>query len=267
MQTWNSTVSFARQTLTTSRWIVRKKIWKKNSKLGNKMGMERRSEEILYLLIANIHLIYKRFASSFFSFAPFQLLNDMCESILPFNYHSRSLGRFIRIGIKMRTSSNFIHNKGVGIMIETKLNYALWVCINSSEIFRWIFDWLYESHCAEIGELNPHSLSCPCLHLHAVQMRTKAWIYEWIMWVYVCAFCIRPDFFPSQFWMACSKWGWSLGWLVCAFTWFPIRLPCLASLIISVGKFYVWTSAIMTIDGRISSGTNINTTGCASDSA
>lgn len=80
--------------------------------------------------------------------------------------------------------------------------------------------------------------------------------YEWcgcVCFPYTSAFFSIPILNDMQ---QMRLAGW-LG-LVCAFTSFPILLPCLASLIISVGKFYVWTSAIMTIDGRISSGTNIN---------
>lgn len=84
-------------------------------------------------------------------------------------------------------------------------------------------------------------------------MWTKAWLrVVRLCFPYTSGFFFHPNFE----WHAANE----AGWLVWAFTW--LRLPCLASLIISVGKFYVWTSAIMTIDGRISSGTNINTTGC-----
>lgn len=41
MQTWNLTVSFARQTLTTFSKIGRKNVWKKNPKLGNQIGIEK----------------------------------------------------------------------------------------------------------------------------------------------------------------------------------------------------------------------------------
>lgn len=72
------------------------------------------------------------------------------------------------------------------------------------------------------------------------------------MSVCVCAFRIHPDFFTSQFLN-------DMQLVDCARVCFHI-LFCLA-LIISVRTFYVRTSAIMTTDERISSGTNINTTG------
>lgn len=92
----------------------------------------------------------------------------------------------------------------------------------------------------------------------------KAWILARCEHVCVYAFRIHPDIFyiPISNDMQQVKLAGVCFYMISC----SIAMPCLV-LIISVGKFYVRTSAIMTIDGRISSGTNINTTGCDSDSA